>query len=91
MATLHFNMNIHPSFTPGKNGNPNQTIDQAFAKFGILNNLGKFLIEEGVRLLPINLRVSLREIKGHELREIPRNRVLPRGIKVIVFKKFLFH
>jgi hypothetical protein len=55
-------------------------VDLALAEFGILNDLGEFLIEKNMWLPPVDFGVSVCKEEGHELGKVEPQRVLPRRV-----------
>jgi hypothetical protein len=48
LATLHFDVDVYPVFAAVAGGDLGEFIEEPLAEFGILDDLGEFLIEEGV-------------------------------------------
>ncbi|EXI76364.1 MAG: hypothetical protein AW07_00309 [Candidatus Accumulibacter sp. SK-11] len=77
-------MDVNPLLTSVPRRDLHQTVNQPLAELCVLHHLGEFLVQENVRLLPVDLGVGSRKVEGHELGEVARQRVFPRGVVVIV-------
>ena len=85
MLALDFDVDVDPLFTPGQRGDLNEAVDQALAEFSIPYHLGEFLVEKNVRLLLVDFGMGQREVEGHELGEVARQRVLPERVVVVAW------
>jgi hypothetical protein len=61
VLALDFDVDVDPLLASVARADLHETVHQAFAEFGILDDLGEFLVEEDVRLLPVDLGVRRRE------------------------------
>jgi hypothetical protein len=75
-------VDVDPLLTSVPRRDLHQAVNQALAELCVLHHLGEFLVQENVRLPPVDLAVGSREVEGHELREVARQRVFPRGVVV---------
>jgi len=83
VLSLDLDVNVDPLLARVANTYLDEAVHQPFAEFGVLHDLGEFLIEEDVCLPPVYFSVGEREIEGHELGKVARDRVFPRGIVVV--------
>lgn len=55
LATLHFDVHVHPVFAAVVGGDLDEFVEEPLAEFGISDDLGEFLIKEGVAAVPVDL------------------------------------
>ena len=84
LATLHFDVDVHPVFAAVVGGNLDEFVEETLAEFGIFDDLGKFLIKEGVTAVPVDLPMRVGKVELDELRKVARDGVFPGGVVIVV-------
>jgi len=83
VAALDFDVDVDPLLAAVVGGDLDQFVDEAFAEFGVFDDLGEFLVEEGVAAAPFDLLMRLGEVEGHEFGEVAGDGVFPGGVVVV--------
>ncbi len=66
VAALDFDVDVDPLLAVLVGGYLDEFVDEAFAEFGIFDDLGKLLVEKGVAARPVDAGAGVGEVEGDE-------------------------
>ena len=81
---IEYDVDVHPVFAAVVGGDLDEFVEETLAELGIFDDLGEFLVKEGIAAVPVDLPMRVGKVDRDELWKVARDGVFPGGVVVVV-------